>query len=83
MGCYNKKLSKDEAYDILCRKFLASNGASGFINSLDMKFKRTRFFCISAIGHSRNKGSYVPKGVLEPIKWICSISDKAFADLWL
>jgi hypothetical protein len=78
----DKKMTDAEVTDILCRQFLRENGASGFVNSLEMKFKNTKFFSISSIGHSRNKGAYKPMGVLEPVKWICKCSDKIFAELW-
>lgn len=75
-------MTNTDAIDILCRQFLRENGASGFVNYLEMKFKNTKFFSISSIGHSRNKGAYKPIGVLEPVKWICKYSDRRFYELW-
>lgn len=78
----DKKMTDTDAIDILCRQFLRENGAGGFVNSLEMKFKNAKFFSISSIGHSRNKGAYKPIGVLEPVKWICKCSDRSFYELW-
>ncbi len=78
----NKHMKNSDAADILCREFLSNNGAAGFINSLDMKFKKTKFFYVSAIGHERSKGAYEPKGVMQPIEWIGELTDKGFVEMW-
>lgn len=76
-------LSPNDAMDYLCRKFLRENEMGGFVNAIEMKFSDNRFFAASAIGHTRNAGPYNPKGVLEPVEWICSLADKKLASLWV
>ncbi|MBR2177344.1 MAG: hypothetical protein IJ861_10440 [Clostridia bacterium] len=71
-----------DAQDYLCREFMKENGALNFIHSIDLKFKKVRFFAVSAIGHTRNEGMYNPKGVMLPAEWICSCTDKALASVW-
>ena len=53
-----------------------------FLNAVDLKFQKNRFFVASAIGHTRDAGQYKPMGVLEPMEWISGISDKKLSDLW-
>lgn len=81
--CNLDKINKSDAIDYLCRKFLRKNEMESFINAINMKFKVNRFFAASAIGHTRDAGVYNPVGVLEPMEWICSRSDKSFASLWV
>lgn len=76
-------LSKYDAMDYLCRKFLRENEMAGVVNAIEMKFQRNRFFAVSAIGHSRDAGPYNPKGVMEPMEWICQQADKKLASLWV
>lgn len=76
-------ISKSDAVDYLCRKFLKENEMESFINAIDMKFKNYRFFAASAIGHTRDSGAYNPTGVMEPMEWICTKADKKFASLWV
>ena len=77
------QLNANDAVDYLCRKFLRENEMGGFVNAIEMKFSENRFFAASAIGHTRNAGPYNPKGVLEPVEWICSLADKRLASLWV
>ena len=77
LGC-----DRHDAIDILCRKFLRENAMEGFLNVITMKFKKNRFFSVSAIGHSRDAGKYEPIGVVEPMEWIISLADKKFYSLW-
>ena len=77
------QLNANDAVDYLCRKFLRENEMGGFVNAIEMKFSENRFFAASAIGHTRNSGPYNPKGVLEPVEWICSLADKRLASLWV
>ncbi len=73
---------RNDAVDYLCRKLLKENSMEGFLNVINMKFKNNRFFAVSAIGHTRDAGRYHPVGVLEPMEWICSLTDKKFSSLW-
>ena len=75
-------LDNNDAIDYLCRRFLNENEMGSFLNAIDLKFQKNRFFVASAIGHTRDAGQYKPKGVLEPMEWIAGISDRKFYDLW-
>ena len=68
--------------DRLCREFLTGNGMAHFVNAIDMKFKNNRYFKCSAIGHSRERGRYNPKGVLEPMEWIFQTTDNGMKSIW-
>ena len=78
----NLPLGRNDAIDYLSRRFMIQNEMGGFLNTVDMKFKKNRFFVASAIGHTRDAGQYRPVGVLEPMEWIAGISDKALSRLW-
>lgn len=71
-----------DTQDALCREFLAANGMEGFLQSIDMEFKNTRFFACSAIGHTRDKGQYAPQGVLPPMEWLMRSADSRLGQLW-
>lgn len=75
-------LDRNDAIDYLSRRFLAENEMGSFLNAVDLKFQKNRFFVTSAIGHTRDAGQYKPMGVLEPMEWISGISDKKLSDLW-
>lgn len=75
-------LDRSNAIDYLCRRFLVDNEMAGFLNTINIKFKRNRCFIASAIGHTRDAGEYRPMGVLEPMAWIAGISDPRLAGLW-
>ena len=77
------EIHRSDAIDYLCRKFLKENEMESFVNAIEMKFKNNRFFAASAIGHTRDAGAYNPVGVLEPMEWICTITDKKLASLWV
>ncbi len=71
-----------DTLDYLCRKFLRENGLESFVNSITLKFKDTRFFSCSAIGHTRDKGRYVPQGVMAPMQWLFGKADPKMAQVW-
>ena len=77
------EIHRSDAIDYLCRKFLKENEMESFVNAIEMKFKNNRFFAASAIGHTRDAGAYNPVGVLELMEWICTITDKKLASLWV
>lgn len=68
--------------DYLCRKFLKDNGMESFLNTIKIKFKNNRFFVCSAIGHTRDKGAYQPKGIMEPMEWLFRNADSKMATSW-
>ncbi len=78
-----EKIERCDAVDYLCRKFLRENEMESFVNAINMKFKTNRFFAASAIGHTRDAGAYNPKGVMEPMEWICLKADPQLASLWV
>ena len=70
------------AEDFVCRKFLYENGLANFVSNIEMKFKNNRFFKCSAIGHTRERGKYNPRGVLEPMEWIFQTADSGLKSVW-
>ncbi|KKG06107.1 TRAFAC clade GTPase domain-containing protein [Methanosarcina mazei] len=78
-GKYNNRI---DVQDYLCRKFLVDNGMENFLNIINLKFKNNRFFVCSAIGHTRNKGAYQPKGIMEPMEWLFRNADSKMATSW-
>lgn len=77
------KISRSDALDYLCRRFLIDNDMQSVVNAITLRFKTNRFFAASAIGHSRDAGPYNPTGVLEPVEWICTQADPQLAALWV
>lgn len=71
-----------DTQDYLCRKFLKQNDMESFLSNIDLKFKNNRFFACSAIGHTRDKGQYEPKGVLPPMQWLFGIADNKMGQVW-
>ena len=71
-----------DTQDYLCRKFLKENGMESFLNNIVIQFKNNRFFACSAIGHTRDKGKYRPKGVLPPMQWLFSLADNKMGQVW-
>ena len=77
------EIHRSDTIDYLCRTFLKKNEMESFVNAIEMKFKYNRFFVASAIGHTRDAGVYNPFGVMEPMEWLCTMTDKKFASLWV
>jgi hypothetical protein len=71
-----------DVQDYLCRKFLKDNGMESFLNIINIRFKNNRFFVCSAIGHTRDKGVYKPKGVMEPMEWLFRQADSKMDSSW-
>lgn len=71
-----------DTQDYLCRKFLKENDMESFLNNISIQFKLHRFFACSAIGHTRDRGKYEPKGVLPPMQWLFGIADSKMGQLW-
>jgi len=71
-----------DVQDYLCRKFLKDNEMESFLNTINIKFKNNRFFVCSAIGHTRDKGVYKPKGVMEPMEWLFRHADSKMISSW-
>jgi len=76
---YNNEM---DVQDYLCRKFLEEYGMGSFLNNITIKFKNSRFFVCSAIGHSRGKGVYKPEGVMEPMEWLFRKADSIMDRNW-
>lgn len=74
--------SYDDALDAVVRKFLMENGLASFVSNIGMNFKNNRYFVCSSIGHTRERGHYNPKGVLEPMEWICQNADSGLRSVW-
>lgn len=68
--------------DYLCRKFLREHEMESFLNNITIQFKKNRFFACSAIGHTRDKGRYEPKGVLPPMQWLFGLADNKMGQVW-
>lgn len=71
-----------QAQDHLCRDFLQENEMGSFLSNVNIQFKHSKFFACSAIGHTRDKGKYQPKGVMPVMQWLCTYSDKEMANVW-
>lgn len=71
-----------DVQDYLCRNFLKDNGMESFLNTINIRFKNNRFFVCSAIGHTRDKGVYKPKGVMEPMEWLFRQADARMDSSW-
>ncbi len=71
-----------DTMDYLCRKFLIDNELLRFITHIDNKFKNSRYFSCSAIGHTKGAGKYEPVGVLAPMQWIFQCADKKMGEVW-
>lgn len=71
-----------DTQDYLCRKFLKENDMESFLNNIAIQFKNNRFFACSAIGHTRDKGKYEPRGVLPPMQWLFGIADNKMGQIW-
>lgn len=71
-----------DTQDFLCRQFLRDNGMENFLNNVSVNFKTNRFFACSAIGHTRDQGTYNPSGVLAPMEWLFRRADSKMGQLW-
>lgn len=69
-----------DCQDYLCRKFLEENEMSGFLKNVEIQFKNNKFFAASAIGHTRDKGTYNPVGVIEPMMWLIENADPKISE---
>jgi len=80
----NPDVFKDyyDTMDYVCRKFLKENGMESFVNNVDLKFKDNRYFSCTAIGHTRDKGQYNPKGILAPMQWLFGKADAKMQQNW-
>lgn len=78
----DQRISEMDAMDYVCRQFLARHEMRSFLSEIDGRFKVNRYFACSAIGHSRERGRYVPKGVMEPMEWLFGLADPAIGRKW-
>lgn len=72
----------EQVEDQMCRDFLREMRMGNFVTTVDVNFKTVRYFACSAIGHARGRGIYEPKGVLKPIEWIATLTDRPLAKLF-
>ena len=77
----HSECQSDQVIDCMCRELLKGNRMGNFVTSVDVNFKTVRYFVCSAIGHPRGQGVYEPRGVIEPVWWITTQTDKALARL--
>ena len=66
----SNQVSKYQAQNVLCEKFLIDYDESNFLNTLKSKFKSVQFFACSALGHVENGQAFSPNGVAEPMLWV-------------
>ena len=71
MRCMNsQKISRQEATNVVCEKFLSRYGEDNFVNSIRSKFNSIQYFTCSSLGYSQNEAQFTPDGVEEPVLWI-------------
>ena len=62
--------------DFLCRQFLVDMDMTDVIDLIDQNFSNSRFFSVSAIGHSAGNGNaFDPKNVNAVMDWIVAQTD--------
>ena len=66
----NPKLTRFEAQNEVCERFLQQYGGMNFLQGLRAKFKSIQFFTCSALGHSKDGQAFAAEGVEEPILWL-------------
>ena len=66
--------------DFLCRQFLVDMDMPDIIDLIDQSFSNSRFFAISAIGHSAGTDeAFTPKNVNVVMDWIIGEADPALS----
>lgn len=75
-----EKCSDDsDTVDFLCRQFLIDMDMGDIVDMVQQQFTTSRFFAVSAIGHTAGAGQFRPRGVDEVVDWIISMNDPALA----
>lgn len=70
-----------DTMDFLCRQFLVDMDMPEIVDIIAQNFKTSRFFAVSAIGHTAGIGkSFAPKNVNTAIDWIIRQSDPTLAN---
>lgn len=70
-----------DTMDFLCRQFLIDMDMPEVVDLIAQNFKTSRFFAISAIGHTAGTGkAFTPKNVNAAIDWIIRQSDPTLAN---
>lgn len=77
-----KNVSRADAEDYACRQFLKEMGMQHVLKSMERLSRKHRYFACSAIGHTRDRGAYTPKGVSAPMEWLLTGADPALAKKW-
>ncbi|TVY08367.1 TRAFAC clade GTPase domain-containing protein [Paenibacillus cremeus] len=73
----DQRLSRGEAENILCRKFLEDYGTAGFLMKLEHKFRHVQYFACSSISNTPDvKQKNIP-GTLKSLTWILENVDKS------
>lgn len=71
----------DDAMDFLCRQFLVDMDMPEIVDLITQNFKNSRFFAVSAIGHTAGDGSsFNPQNVDTVMDWIIRGSDSDLAE---
>ena len=71
----------DDAMDFLCRQFLVDMDMPEIVDLVSQNFKASRFFAVSAIGHTAGDGSsFEPQNVDMVMDWIMRCSDPELAE---
>lgn len=68
-----------DTMDFLCRQFLVDMDMGDVVDMVQQQFAVSRFFAVSAIGHTAGAGRFMPRGVDDVIDWIISLRDPALA----
>ena len=68
--------------DYLCRDFLKRYDMENFLTEVNVRFRTNRYFACSAIGHERDRGSFEPQGVMEPMEWLFGLADHEISREW-
>lgn len=64
------KLTKLDAFNVLCEQFLNEYEETGFINTVKSKFNNVQYFTCSALGHNVDGTAFNPAGVADPVLWL-------------
>lgn len=67
--------------DLLCRQFLVDMDMPEIVDLIEQNFKTSRFFAVSAIGHTAGNGSaFKPMNVTAVMSWILQNCDSSLAN---
>jgi hypothetical protein len=80
MGQRPDLTDKQEAIHLLCTDFFKEWGLGNFLRKVDQKFKTSRFFTCSALGHmpGQTNTPFHQQRVSEPLLWLLAKADRDF-----